>query len=111
MNDATRPAEALPAYTSGHPAFAGHFPGLPIVPGVLLLDAALHQIGATLGLSTAGCRIAAAKFTSAIGPNEALLLSHAATAEGGLRLSVHAGAEERLAATAVVHYPTESSTP
>jgi hypothetical protein len=32
-----------------HPAFAGHFPNSPIVPGVVLLDFALHAIATAEG--------------------------------------------------------------
>ncbi len=57
-----------------HAAFAGHFPGNPIVPGVLLLDAALESIAAACGLAYADCTISAAKFLSAVHPGELLQL-------------------------------------
>lgn len=53
-----------------HPAFAGHFPGRPMVPGVVLLDRAIHQAGVDLGRSMAGVRVTAAKFFSPVGPGE-----------------------------------------
>ena len=31
-------------FPATHPVFAGHFPGHPMVPGALLLDAVLHAI-------------------------------------------------------------------
>jgi acyl-coenzyme A synthetase/AMP-(fatty) acid ligase/3-hydroxymyristoyl/3-hydroxydecanoyl-(acyl carrier protein) dehydratase len=55
-----------------HPAFAGHFPGNPIVPGVVLLDAALHEIQAGLGQTFLSYQIAAAKFLSPVKPGETL---------------------------------------
>ena len=51
-----------------HPVFAGHFPGMPIVPGVMLLDAVLHVIADTAG--PACWRIASAKFLSPLAPSE-----------------------------------------
>ena len=40
-----------------HPAFAGHFPGTPILPGVVLLDSALQAIAAATGLVLDRCEI------------------------------------------------------
>lgn len=54
-----------------HPAFAGHFPGRPIVPGVVLLDQAQLLVEA-IGLQV--CGLAMAKFLSPVGPGEALWL-------------------------------------
>jgi 3-hydroxymyristoyl/3-hydroxydecanoyl-(acyl carrier protein) dehydratase len=53
-------------FAAAHPAFAGHFPGAPMVPGALLLAAAL----AALGLGGAGTVIASAKFLHPVGPDE-----------------------------------------
>lgn len=55
---------------ASHPALAGHFPGNPIVPGVVLLDevvaAAEHWLGA--GLTVRGLR--QAKFLVPLLPQE-----------------------------------------
>lgn len=79
-----------------HPAFAGHFPGRPIVPGVVLLDRAQSAIEQHTGLAWSG--LAMAKFLSAVGPGEALELRFevmaGADGAGGpgaaVRFSVHA---------------------
>jgi 3-hydroxymyristoyl/3-hydroxydecanoyl-(acyl carrier protein) dehydratase len=57
----------LPAYRPDHPAFAGHFPGDPIVPGVLLLDAAVHAAAGDTPI-----RIDAAKFLGVVRADEPL---------------------------------------
>ena len=88
----TQRAEALPSYPPGHPAFVGHFPGRPIVPGVLLLDAALHALGA----DGAACRIASAKFLQPVAPGVVLSLQAAPAGAGGWRFAVH-GAQGEVA--------------
>lgn len=57
-----------------HAAFAGHFPGRAIVPGVLLLDLAQLEVEAATGLQPRG--LAFAKFLSPAGPGEALSLDY-----------------------------------
>jgi 3-hydroxymyristoyl/3-hydroxydecanoyl-(acyl carrier protein) dehydratase len=59
-----------------HPAFAGHFPGRPIVPGVVLLDLAQLQVEQATGLKLAG--LAVAKFHRPVAPGEGLLLEYEA---------------------------------
>jgi 3-hydroxyacyl-[acyl-carrier-protein] dehydratase len=55
-----------------HPSFAGHFPGRPIVPGVVLLDLAQRALETACGATV--CAIASAKFLSPAIPGDKLSL-------------------------------------
>ena len=93
-----------------HPAFAGHFPGAPIVPGVVLLDAAVHTVMQLLRSSTSGdgvrntCQISAAKFLSPVGPGETLTISYATSASGSTRFDISSGS--RKVATGMLVLPS-----
>lgn len=55
-----------------HPAFAGHFPGRPIVPGVVLLDRAILFAESLLGRPATNWQVGNAKFLSPVAPGEVL---------------------------------------
>ena len=74
-----------------HPAFAGHFPGAPILPGVMLLDTALHAIAAATGIALDICEISSVKFLSPASPGEELVIRHMLTTSGTIRFDVAAG--------------------
>jgi 3-hydroxymyristoyl/3-hydroxydecanoyl-(acyl carrier protein) dehydratase len=74
-----------------HPVFAGHFPGTPIVPGVMLLDAALHAIAASAGMALDTCELGSVKFLSPANPGDELVIRHAISAGGAIRFDVMAG--------------------
>ena len=77
-----------------HPAFAGHFPGHPIVPGVLLLDRVM-QLAFELSGSPAGSwQVSQTKFLSPCGPDDELRFLLRDGARGGLAFSVHCGDRE-----------------
>ncbi|MHB9100920.1 MAG: 3-hydroxyacyl-ACP dehydratase FabZ family protein [Sulfuricella sp.] len=74
-----------------HPAFAGHFPGTPILPGVVLLDVALQIIAKTSGIALDLCEISSVKFLSPASPGDELLIQHSISASGTIRFDILAG--------------------
>jgi 3-hydroxyacyl-[acyl-carrier-protein] dehydratase len=84
-----------------HPAYAGHFPNFPVLPGALLLDAVLQIIAADHGGELQGWRIASAKFLGAVRPGDALRVEFGAAAQQPIRFNVLAG--ERKVVSGVVH--------
>ena len=83
-------------FAPDHPALAGHFPQHPVVPGVLLLDAALHRIesaAAADGLGAAGppWHIVAVKFHRPVRADESLQLNVAPQADRTLRFELRSG--------------------
>lgn len=55
-----------------HPAFPGHFPGQPIVPGVVLLDQAILFAEQFLARPALNWQLGNAKFLSPVLPGEVL---------------------------------------
>lgn len=88
-----------------HPAFSGHFPGTPIVPGVVLLDEALHAIGAELGADMAACQISSVKFHSPVRPGEPVLVRFETMNSGAIRFDIMS--DERKIATGSIRTAQE----
>lgn len=72
---------------SPHPSLEGHFPGEPILPGVVLLDEALHAIEAASG-TRGRWRIGSVKFLGAVSVRPTLLLEYERTASGAFRFTI-----------------------
>jgi 3-hydroxyacyl-[acyl-carrier-protein] dehydratase len=81
-----------------HLSLDGHFPGNPLVPGVLLLERALECAEEKIGHKLAVRAIVQAKFVAPLKPEEAarVVLRHSRT---DLRFAVHHG--ERLIAQGI----------
>jgi 3-hydroxyacyl-[acyl-carrier-protein] dehydratase len=71
-----------------HPAFAGHFPGRPIVPGVVLLDRAILFAEKFIAAPVAQWQIGNAKFLSPVGPGEVLTFVVQQKPSGAIAFSV-----------------------
>ena len=70
-----------------HPALPGHFPGRPLVPGVVLLQAVLDEAERWLGRELAARSLPQAKFSAPLLPEQAAKLELRLT-KGELRFSV-----------------------
>lgn len=78
---------ALPI-AADHPAFDGHFPGAPVLPGVVLLDEAIHAIELAAGGEPRCWRVGSVKFLRAVAPGEALALEQERLASGTVRFTI-----------------------
>jgi len=78
---------ALPI-AEDHAAFAGHFPGFPILPGAALLDVALHEIGRARSIDLTQWSVASTKFLATVRPGDALTLEHSASGDATIRFVI-----------------------
>jgi len=79
---------------SDHPALAGHFPGRPIMPGVVLLDQAILFAERLLGYQVAAWQVGAAKFFSAVAPGELLVFAVNMGERGAIAINVRGAGRE-----------------
>ncbi|MFC1719627.1 3-hydroxyacyl-ACP dehydratase FabZ family protein [Pseudomonadota bacterium] len=77
-----------------HPAFAGHFPGRPVVPGAMLLDQLLLSIAQVSGRDPGACEFQSVKFLSPALPGDELEFRHEWAAGGLVRFEVSAGSRK-----------------
>jgi 3-hydroxyacyl-[acyl-carrier-protein] dehydratase len=71
-----------------HPAYAGHFPALPVLPGAVLLDQALAAVERARHIDVREWQISVAKFLATVRPGDALQLEHEMTDNGIIRFTI-----------------------
>lgn len=74
-----------------HPAFAGHFPGHPILPGVVLIDQALRLADGLLPPGSTVRGLGNAKFFQPVAPGATLTFHYAQATATALGFEVRHG--------------------
>ncbi len=82
-----------------HPAYAGHFPGSPVLPGAVLLDEALYEIARSRGIDPTRWQLASAKLLGRVRPGDELILQHCAPAAGLIRFTIRSAGARVAAGT------------
>jgi len=97
LSEGFRPAGRF-TVAADHPSLPGHFPGRPVVPGVVLLDHALALVVTAVG-DAAPCRV---KFTAVIRPGEAIDVLARPAREGHIEFVCRRGSETILRGSVAV---------
>jgi 3-hydroxymyristoyl/3-hydroxydecanoyl-(acyl carrier protein) dehydratase len=88
-----------------HPCLAGHFPGNPVVPAVVLLDLMAHALREALGGSARVTALPAAKFLRPLRPEQDFeIVLQIDASRGSARFDIH-GSEGPLAQGRVDYAP------
>jgi 3-hydroxyacyl-[acyl-carrier-protein] dehydratase len=100
-------AQCVKTFAPETPFFAGHFPGAPLVPGVILAEALAQTAGLAAGQPGRGFRltaIKAMKFPAPAGPGEeiALVAKKVAVVGALWQFEVRAAVGDRTVAEGVV---------
>ena len=74
-----------------HPSLPGHFPGNPIVPGVVILEEVLDLIVQSLNQPLMLANVPSVKFHSPLRPNESLQLTFEILPKHMVTFSCHVG--------------------
>jgi 3-hydroxymyristoyl/3-hydroxydecanoyl-(acyl carrier protein) dehydratase len=85
-----------------HPAAPGHFPGNPIVPGVVLLTELQHAIESSLGQSVKILELSSVKFIALLRPGEPFTI-HLELMDD-CRLKFNATCDERVIASGIIRH-------
>ena len=75
---------------AAHPVFTGHFPGRPIVPGVMLLEWVLDEFARERACAPSALRIREAKFFTPLQPEQCATLQ-LDPGDGRCAFSIHHG--------------------
>jgi 3-hydroxymyristoyl/3-hydroxydecanoyl-(acyl carrier protein) dehydratase len=67
--------ERVLTIANDHPALAGHFPGHPVVPGVLVLDEVIETLRHRYGQDLVVTGLPAVKLSSPLKPEEPLMIT------------------------------------
>jgi 3-hydroxyacyl-[acyl-carrier-protein] dehydratase len=87
--------EAVRLIPANHPSLPGHFPGSPLVPGVVILDEVIAAlIEWRQGSLLTGIRLV--KFLAPLPPEQAFTISLSAKNEGAVEVNFCCRAEDRV---------------
>ncbi len=85
-----------------HPSLAGHFPGRPVVPGVVLLDEVLSRLSGPPG---GPVRLVSAKFTALVLPGQEVAVDWSEKPGGRVDFACRVGERDVLRGRALLPGP------
>ena len=94
--------ERIVTIGANHPSLAGHFPGHPVVPGVVMLGEVMNVIRQATGRNIELVDIPSAKFLSPLNPGEILIVRLDQHTDGTMEFTCRTGS--RLITSGCLHY-------
>ncbi|MEQ1793223.1 MAG: hypothetical protein ABL970_03445 [Nitrospira sp.] len=102
--------ERVVSISPDHPALPGHFPGHPVVPGVLVMDEVIETLRECLGQTLVVTGLPSIKLSSPLLPGERLTIE--ITQEDSDTVAFTCRVDQRIVAAGSIRYrlPGESRT-